>query len=127
MADLKSLVEPVTRGDPTQPLLWTTRSLRNVAQELAKKGHKVCPTVVGDLLRDMGYRLQANSKTREGGQHIDRDAQFHYINAQTKAFWRAMNRSYRFDTKMKELVGNFKNNGLSPARQARTGQHSRLH
>jgi hypothetical protein len=77
VADLKSLVEPVTRGDPTQPLLWTTRSLRNLAQELAKKGHKVCPTVVGDLLRDMGYSLQANSKTREGGQHIDRDVQFH--------------------------------------------------
>jgi hypothetical protein len=68
-----------------QPLLWTTRSLRNLANELAKKGHKVCPTVVGDLLRGMGYGLQANSKTREGGQHIDRDGQFHYINAQAKA------------------------------------------
>jgi hypothetical protein len=54
VADLKSLVEPVTRGDPTQPLSWTTRSLRNLAQELAKKGHKVCPTVVGDLLCDTG-------------------------------------------------------------------------
>lgn len=111
VADLKSLVEPVTRGDPTQPLLWTTRSLRNLAQELAKKGHKVCPTVVGDLLRDMGYSLQANSKTREGGQHIDRDAQFHYINAQTKAFLASHEPVISVDTKKKELVGNFKNNG----------------
>src|SRR5215831_14482533 len=85
-ADLKELVEPATRGDPTQPLLWTTRSLRNLVKELGKKGHKVCPTVVGDLLRRMGYSLQANSKTREGNQHIDRDAQFHYINTQAKAF-----------------------------------------
>jgi Rhodopirellula transposase DDE domain len=54
--DLKSLVEPSTRGDPTQPLLWTTRSLRNLVKGLAKKGHEVCPTVVGNLLRDMGYR-----------------------------------------------------------------------
>jgi hypothetical protein len=60
--------------------------LRNLANELANKGHQVCPTVVGDLLRGIGYSLQANSKTREGGQHIDRDAQFHYINTQAKAF-----------------------------------------
>jgi transposase len=85
-ADLKKLVEPATRGDPMQPLLWTTRSLRNLVKELEKKGHKVCPTVVGDLLRRMGYSLQANSKTREGNQHIDRDAQFRYINTQAKAF-----------------------------------------
>jgi Rhodopirellula transposase DDE domain len=79
-ADLKRLVEPVTRGDPMQPLLWTTRSLRNLVTELAKEGRKVCPTVVGDLPRGTGYSLQANNKTREGGQHIDRDAQFQYIN-----------------------------------------------
>jgi hypothetical protein len=54
VADLKSLVEPATRGDPMQPLLWTTRSLRNLVKELTQKGHKVCPTVVGDLLRGMG-------------------------------------------------------------------------
>jgi Rhodopirellula transposase DDE domain len=86
VADLKRLVEPVTRGDPMQPLLWTTRSLRNLANELANKEHTACPTVVGNLLRVMGYSLQANSKTREGGQHISRDAQFNYISTQAKAF-----------------------------------------
>jgi hypothetical protein len=91
--------------------LWTTRSLRNLARALAKKGHKVCPTVVGDLLRGMGYSLQANSKTREGGQHIDRDAQFHYINRQAVACLAARQPVISVDTKKKELVGNFKNNG----------------
>jgi transposase len=110
-ADLKELVEPATRGDPTQALLWTTRSLRNLVKELGKKGHKVCPTVVGDLLRRMGYSLQANRKTREGNQHIDRDAQFHYINTQAKAFLAAREPVVSVDTKKKELVGNFKNNG----------------
>jgi hypothetical protein len=86
VVDLKNLVEPGTRGDPTQPLLWTSRSLRNLAKELAKKGREVCPAVVGNVLRDMGYGLQANRKAREGSQHIDRDAQFQYINAQAKAF-----------------------------------------
>ena len=111
LADLERLVEPATRGDPMQPLLWTTRSLRSLMKELAKHGHKVCPTVVGDLLRRMGYSLQANSKTREGGQHIDRDAQFHYINTQALAFLAAQQPVISVDTKKKELVGNFKNNG----------------
>jgi hypothetical protein len=86
VVDLKSLVAPVTRGDPMRPLLWTSRSLRNLVTELAKKGHNVSPTVVGNLLRGMGYSLQANSKTREGDQHIDRNAQFEYINTLAKAF-----------------------------------------
>src|SRR6202158_5244100 len=111
VVDLKSLVEPVTRGDPMQPLLWTTRSLRNLVNGLAKKGHKVCPTIVGNLLRDMGYSLQANSKTREGDQHIDRDGQFQYINTQAKAFLAANEPVISVDTKKKELVGNFKNGG----------------
>src|SRR6202165_600896 len=76
VVDLKSLVDHVMRGDPMQPLLWTTRSLRNLVNGLTNKGHKVCPMVVSTLLRGMGYSLQATSKTREGDQHIDRDAQF---------------------------------------------------
>src|ERR1700692_2310723 len=116
VVDLKRLVEPVTRGDPMQPLLWTTRSLRNLANELANKGHTACPTVVRNLLRGMGYSLQANSKTREGGQHIDRDAQFNYINTQAKAFLAANEPVISVDTKKKELVGNFKNNGREGGR-----------
>src|SRR5215472_8855813 len=69
MADLKALVEPATRGDPMQPLLWTSLSLRNLAGELATQGHVVSHTVVGELLKQMGYSLQANSKVREGGRH----------------------------------------------------------
>jgi hypothetical protein len=111
VADLKRLVEPVTRGDPMQPLLWTTRSLHNLANGLADQGHKVCPTVVGDVLRGMGYSLQANSKTREGSRHIDRDAQFRYINTQAMAFLAANEPVISVDTKKKELVGDFKNNG----------------
>ena len=115
VVDLKRLVEPVTRGDPMQPLLWTTRSLSNLVAELAKRGHKVCPTVVGDLLRGMGYSLQANSKTREGGQHIDRDAQFQYINTQAKTFLAANEPVISVDTKKP---------GMASPRRARTRQRS---
>ena len=111
LGDLKKLVEPVTRGDPMQPLLWTSRSLRNLAKGLARKRHKVCPTIVGNLLRELGYSLQANSKTREGTKHIDRDAQFRYINTQATAFLTAGEPVISVDTKKKELVGNYKNNG----------------
>jgi len=111
LVDLKRLIEPVTRGDPMRPLLWTCRSLRHLADALAKKGHEVCPTVVGNLLHDMGYSLQANNKTREGSRHIDRDAQFEYINTQAVAFLAADEPVISVDTKKKELVGNFKNNG----------------
>jgi hypothetical protein len=111
VADLRKLVEPMTRGDPMQPLLWTSRSLRNLVKGLAAEGHTVCPTVVANLLRDMGYSLQANSKTREGDQHIDRDAQFRYINAQATNFLAANEPVISVDTKKKELVGTFKNSG----------------
>jgi hypothetical protein len=111
VADLKRLVTPATRGDPMRPLLWTNRSLRHLVTALAKEGHKVCPTVVGNLLRSLGYSLQANSKTREGGQHIDRDAQFRYIDTQAETFLAADEPVISVDTKKKELVGNFKNNG----------------
>ena len=89
-------------GDPMRSLLWTCRSLRNLVKELAKKGHKVCPTVVGNPLRDMGYSLQANSKTREGSKHIDRNAQFEYINTQAKAFLTADEPVISVDTKKKD-------------------------
>jgi hypothetical protein len=111
ISNLKSLVEPVTRGDPTQPLLWTSRSLRNLSKELSEKGHEVSPTVVGNLLRRMGYSLQANRKTREGSQHIDRDAQFRYLNTQAVEFLAANEPVISVDTKKKELVGAFKNGG----------------
>jgi hypothetical protein len=111
LRDLKGLVAPTTRGDPMRTLLWTCRSLRNLAKELGNKGHTVCPTVVGNLLRGIGYSLQANSKTQEGSNHIDRDAQFQYINDQAIDFLGADQPVISVDTKRKELIGNFKNNG----------------
>src|SRR5207244_3224568 len=74
--DLRSLVEPSTRGDPQAALLWTAKSLRNLAAGLRELGHQISYSVVRELLRSLGYSLQANRKTREGGNHPDRDSQF---------------------------------------------------
>ena len=112
LSDLKALVEPSTRGDPMQPLLWTSRSLRKLVKRVGRrKDIRSLASVVGELLHGLGYSLQANSKIKEGGQHIDRDAQFHYINDQAKRFLAADEPVISVDTKKKELVGNFKNNG----------------
>jgi hypothetical protein len=111
VADLKELVEPATRGDPMAPLLWTAKSLRTLAAGLGALGHRVCHNVVGDLLRDLGYSLQANCKTREGTNHPDRDAQFGYINDRVKQALAAGEPAISVDTKKKELVGDFKNGG----------------
>ena len=109
--DLQSLVDPVTRGDPMAPLLWTAKSLRRLAAELQALGHRIGHNVVAKLLREQGYSLQANRKTLEGASHPDRDAQFNYINEQLKAALAADQPAISVDTKKKELVGDFKNNG----------------
>jgi hypothetical protein len=111
LSDLKDLVEPSTRGDPTAPLLWTARSLRNLATGLRELGHRIGHNVVADLLRDLGYSLQANRKTREGTDHPDRNAQFEYINRKVKQALAAREPAISVDTKKKELVGDFKNGG----------------
>ena len=109
--DLELLVEPLTRGDPISPLRWTTKSLRTLAEELGKMGHKISHTQVGKLLTGLGYSLQANKKTLEGTTHPDRNAQFEYINAQVTARLEAQEPVISVDTKKKELIGRFKNNG----------------
>src|SRR5262249_2398411 len=111
LRDLEALVEPLTRGDPDSPLRWTCKSLEKLAEALQAQGHQVSPDTVGRLLRGLGYSLQANRKTREGTQHPDRNAQFEHINAQAAAFQRRGQPVVSVDTKMKELVGDFKNGG----------------
>jgi hypothetical protein len=111
LTDLLALVEAGERGDPMSPLRWTCKSLRQLAAELTARGHRVSRTVVGELLKRQKFSLQANSKTQEGGDHPDRDAQFIHINQGVKAALAAQQPVISVDTKKKELVGSFKNAG----------------
>ena len=79
---LRALVDPETRGDPGSPLVWTTKSTRNLADALASQGHPVSDRTVARMLRAQGFSLQVNAKVTEGRQHLDRDAQFGYLNTQ---------------------------------------------
>jgi transposase len=109
--DLELLVDPVTRGDPESPLRWTCKSLRILADELGVMGHKVSHTHVGKLLAKLGYSLQGNKKTLEGTDHPDRNAQFEHINEQVTNRLANGEPVISVDTKKKELIGRFKNNG----------------
>jgi hypothetical protein len=110
-SDLEGLVEPVTRGDPESPLRWTSKSVRKLADELKRMGHKTSHRMVAELLREIGYSLQANRKTAEGSSHPDRNDQFEYIYREVKEFQFDGQPVISVDTKKKERVGDFKNGG----------------
>jgi hypothetical protein len=106
---LDALVDPESRGDPELPLRWTCKSTRQLARALSVGGHPTSHVRVGELLRDqLGFRLQANAKVKEGKQHPDRDAQFRYINEQVRRHQRAGQPVVSIDAKKKELIGDYK-------------------
>ena len=105
------LIDPATRGDPMSPLRWTSKSIRALTAGLRGSGHRVSDFVVRRLLSEGGYSLQANTKTLEGNQHVDRDAQFGYLAAQTQGHMASDDPVISVDTKKKELVGTYKNAG----------------
>jgi transposase len=109
--DLEDLLDSNTRGDPEAPLRWTCKSVRQLAGELVKRKHRVSHQVVADLLHALGYSLQANRKTKEGKGHPDRNAQFEHLNGKVKWCLGRRQPVISVDTKKRELVGDFKNNG----------------
>ena len=110
-AALETLIEGAIRGDPTSPLRWVSRSQRHLVKALTAQGFQISQRVVGKLLRELNYSCQANRKTREGSNNPDRNAQFEHVNATVQAAIAAGEPAISVDTKKKELVGDFKNNG----------------
>jgi len=111
LLELDDLVSPESRGDPMSPLRWTLKSTRQLAEALAAKGFEISASLVGQLLRKMGYSLQGTAKQAEGAQHPDRNAQFEYLNARATEFLADGQPMISVDTKKKELVGSYANGG----------------
>ena len=110
---LEEIINSGTRGDPESSLRWTCKSVRNICEELSKKGFKISHQSVANILHELDYSLQANRKTSEGKKgHLDRDQQFEYINKKAKSFLKRGFPVISVDTKKKELVGNYKNGGV---------------
>ena len=108
---IESIVSPHTMGDPMNPLIWTSKSIRKITKLLNDKGFNVCHEVTRRCLIEMNYSLQANKKTNEGGNNPDRDAQFEFINKLSNDFISKKEPVISVDCKKKELIGEYKNNG----------------
>jgi len=109
---LNSLIDSSTRGDPESLLRWTCKSVRNLEESLRKLGYEISYKSVASILHELEYSLQSNRKTSEGkSDHPDRNKQFEYINKRAKKHLRKKCPVISVDTKKKELVGNYKNNG----------------
>ena len=109
---LERIVSPHTLGDPMTPLLWTSKSLRKIQTELKGQGYNIGHVTIGEILKSKDYSLQGNKKTNEGGAVADRDEQFEYINRTAMSFMEDGAPVISVDCKKKELIGNYKNNGV---------------
>jgi hypothetical protein len=105
------IVEAHTVGDPMRVIIWTSKSVRKIQEELQKQGFKVSHELIRQLLRQNKYSLQSNRRTQEGGKHADRDAQFEFINNKSKRYIASNQPVISVKRKKKELIGNYKNNG----------------
>ncbi|MDR1111520.1 MAG: hypothetical protein LBP92_12735 [Deltaproteobacteria bacterium] len=65
--EIKKIIEDRPPGSPEGYILWTTESLRDIKRTLSENGLDVSHCTLGDLLKDMGYRLQPNQKTPQAG------------------------------------------------------------
>jgi transposase len=120
--DILAIVESSTRGDPEAALLWCSKSLRKIGEQINKNGHRASHTQIGKILEAEGYSLQLNRKVNEGKSNPDRDAQFNFISKKTKDFQARNQPVISVDTKKKELIGSFKNGGQEYAKKGRPRQ-----
>jgi len=106
------IIEPHTKGDPMTFLTWCSKSLRHIEEALKSEGFDVSYVTIAKILREEGYSLQTNRKDLAiAKDHPDRDAQFKYINDQSKLFFAKNAPVLSIDSKKKENIGNFKNSG----------------
>lgn len=109
---LEAMLDGAVVGNPENPLRWTTKSTYTLSSLLKEQDFDVSPNTVAEILKEKGFSLQQNRKyIQKGESSPDRNEQFMFINDQCKSFISENNPVISVDTKKKELVGNFKNNG----------------
>ena len=109
---IRKLVDGTTYGNPERVLSYTTESLRKIQSELESQGINISHETVGKILESMEYSKQANQKMLQVGEpHPDRNAQFEHINSTALKYIKAGDPVISVDTKKKENIGNFKNEG----------------
>lgn len=114
---MEEVVADDVAGDPMSPQKWVRRSLTYIARQLAKRRFRIGRTTVRRLLKKLAYGLCRNRKSLTGPSHPERDKQFRYIRRVKKLFLAAGCPVISVDTKKKELIGNFLNQGRSWTQQ----------
>jgi transposase len=109
---IRKLIDGSTYGDPERVLSYTTESFRKIERELKSQGINVSHETVGKIIESMGYSKQANQKMLQVGEaHPNRNEQFEHINKTASEYIKSGIPVISVDTKKKENIGNFKNNG----------------
>ena len=118
-SDLTDIIEKIidgnTYGDPCKELHWvaSTLSLRKISNILEKEySISISYVKVSQLLSEMGYSKQVNQKMEQLGiPSPNRNEQFEYIDKTAHEYLENGDPVISVDTKKKENIGNFKNNG----------------
>ena len=110
--EIATFIAPHTRGEPESPLQWVSKSLRKIEVSLKAIGISASHRIIGDSLKAHGFSLQSSRKQYEGKSHADRDAQFEYIQKKVEKYLSENQPVISVDAKKRELVGNFKNQGV---------------
>ena len=110
---LKSLIDSSSRGDSGSTLRRTNKSIKNLIQELLKKGYKIseATATTATLLHKYGDSLQAKKKTPKRSFYKDRDEQFRYINTSVNDFHSRGQPTIAVNIKKREHIGEYKNGG----------------
>ncbi|MDR0287425.1 MAG: ISAzo13 family transposase [Clostridiales bacterium] len=109
---IRVFISPYTRGEPESPLQWVSKSLRNMESALKASGITVSYRIIGEALKSHGFSLQSNRKRFEGSSDKDRDSQFEFIQQKVDRYISENQPVISVDAKKRELVGNFKNEGI---------------
>ncbi len=113
-----------TAGDPTNNKKWSRKDTRSISQEMKQQGVTISPKTVGQLLKDQNYALRVNRESIAQSQHPERNRQFELIEDFRRQFEDVGAPILSLDTKKKELIGNFRNQGQAWAREAQeVNQH----
>jgi hypothetical protein len=116
---LEATIENSVAGDPMGGMKWTRKTLRWIKEKMQVAGFPGSISTFRKYLKKLGISMKKNIKSKTTQQHPDREKQFQHVNS-VKADFLAKNAPViSIDTKKKELIGNFKNDGSTWCKEAR--------
>lgn len=111
LKSIQEILEDETYGSP-EGGKWLSCSLRNISKALSDQGIFIEKSTVQRIVKELGYSRQKNRKMEQvGAPSPDRNVQFEFIHSETQEALKNGLPVISVDTKKKENIGNFKNDG----------------